>query len=122
MNDIDVTDMNDTDIPVPPESGSCADTTHQAAAAVAAAVRACPLVAGLHPGDRDHTRTDHPDRDPVLGVRLDAGTVVVGVVGYHPTRVEDLARAVRRAVRGLHPDADVTVCVEDMLPTGPEPQ
>lgn len=105
--------------------------THEAASRIARAVRDCALVVGLHPGDRDRTRTDHADRPPVIGVRVDppapgttkadgnAVRVVVGVVGFYPTRVEDLAREVRRAVTTLHPRSEITVCVEDVVPARP---
>ncbi|HEX2301924.1 MAG TPA: hypothetical protein VHH34_26020 [Pseudonocardiaceae bacterium] len=89
---------------------------------LAAAVRACPAVAGLHGGQFGQATTYLPGRR-VAGVRVDAATgeIVVGVIGRYPATVAEIAGQVRAAVATLAPGAVVTVRIEDLALPGEEP-
>jgi hypothetical protein len=92
---------------------------------IAAAVQACPAVAGLHGGRFGQATTYLPGRR-VAGVAVLSGEIVIGVVGRYPASVFELALQVRAAVAAVAPGVPVTVNVEDLaLPgedeTGPAP-
>ncbi|WIX98137.1 hypothetical protein QRX60_29175 [Amycolatopsis mongoliensis] len=84
--------------------------------AVAAAVRACPAVAGLHGGRYGEVATYLPGR-AVLGVRVTDEEVSVHVVGRYPASITEIAGQVRTAVRAVVADRLVSVTVEDLAVT-----
>jgi len=91
---------------------------------IAAAVLACPLVAGLHGGRFGEAATYLPGRR-VAGIRVTATEVFVHVTGRYPATVRQIGDAVQ-ACAGTHTaDLPLTVTVEDLdLPTvqpGPTP-
>ncbi len=95
-------------------TGSTADT---AADRIAAAVLACPAVAGLHGGRFGEVATYLPGRK-VPGIRQDGHHVTVHVVGRYPTPVTEVGAQVRAAVTAalagaVPPVVDITV--EDYL-------
>lgn len=81
---------------------------------IAAAVRACPAVAGLHAGQFGQVTTDLPGRR-VVGVAVSVDEIVVGVAGRYPASVAEIAAQVRAAVATVVPGVQVTVNVEDLL-------
>lgn len=81
---------------------------------IAAAVRACPAVAGLHAGRFGQVCTYLAGRR-VAGVAITAAGVDVGVVGRYPASVEEIAAQVRAAVATVLPGMAVTVNIEDLL-------
>ncbi|MGH4024062.1 MAG: hypothetical protein ACRDRV_05700 [Pseudonocardiaceae bacterium] len=87
---------------------------------LAAAVRACPAVAGLHGGQFGQATTYLPGRR-VVGVGVSAGEIVVGVIGRYPASVAEIAGQVRAAVATMAPDVPVTVRVEDIALPGEDP-
>ena len=87
--------------------------------AIAAAVRACPAVAGLHSGRYGEVATYLPGR-AVVGVRVSDGNVSVHVVGRYPASITEIADQVRAAVGTVVADRSVSVTVEDLA--APEPR
>lgn len=94
---------------------------------LADAVQGCPGVVDLHGGPFGTVATHLPGRR-VVGVRfgVDPGSaertgangrrsthVDVHVVGRYPHPIAEIASQVRAAVRGVVPDASITVTVED---------
>ena len=88
---------------------------------LAAAVQACPAVAGLHGGRFGQATTYLPGRR-VVGVGVSPGEIVVGVIGRYPARVAEIAGQVRAAVATLALGVPVTVHVEDIALPGEDPQ
>jgi hypothetical protein len=84
---------------------------------IALAVRACPAVAELHPGQFGQTTTYLPGRR-VAGVTTSPEEIVVGVVGRYPTSVAVMAAEIRAAVNLVAPGVPVSVIIEDLA----EPQ
>ena len=87
---------------------------------IAAAVQACPAVAGLHGGRFGQTTTYLPGRR-VAGVTVSPGEIVIGVVGRYPVSVSEIAMQVRAAVAAVAPGVPVTVHVEDLALPGEDP-
>lgn len=81
---------------------------------IAAAVRGCPAVAGLHGGRFGQSTTYLPGRR-VIGVRIAPAEIVVGVVGRYPITVAETAAQIRTVVYALAPGIPVSVTVEDLL-------
>ena len=86
---------------------------------VAAVVRACPAVAGLHSGRYGEVATYLPGR-AVHGVRVIDGNVDVHVVGRYPASITEIADQVRTAVATVVAGRPVSVTVEDLA--APEPR
>lgn len=84
---------------------------------IAAAVQACPAVAGLHGGRFGRATTYLPGRR-VAGVAVFPGEIVIGVVGRYPVTVVELTRQIRAAVAALAPGVPVTINVEDLALPG----
>ncbi len=81
---------------------------------VAAAVRAVPGVADLHPGIFGEVGTYLPGRR-VPGIRIDDGAVQVHICVVFGASVRDTAAAVRAATAAQLPEATVIdVTVEDV--------
>lgn len=87
------------------------------AEAIATAVRAVPVVAGLHGGPFGEVATYLPSR-AVTGVRITEDTVAVHVSGYYPTPIEQIAAAVRTVAAPHTAGLPITVVVEDLAPPG----
>jgi hypothetical protein len=85
--------------------------------AIAAAVRAMPSVAGLHPGRFGEVTTYLPRRR-VAGVRVSDQAVRVGVVIHFPTTAAEAGQAVRRAIAGHSADLTVEVMIADVVLPG----
>jgi uncharacterized alkaline shock family protein YloU len=82
---------------------------------VAAAVRAVPGVADLHPGMFGEVGTYLPGRR-VPGIRIDDGAVQVHICVVFGPSVRDTAAAVRAAIAAQLPEATVIdVTVEDVI-------
>ena len=98
--------------------------------AIAAAVSACPTVAGLSGGIAGEVATYLPGRR-VTGVRIDAATVTVHVVGRYGPTMTEISNEVTRAVTPHAGGRQVGVVIEDLLendaglpgdvPPGPRP-
>jgi hypothetical protein len=80
-------------------------------AAVAAELRASPLVAGLHPG-RNAEIVTQTATGPVVGVRVDRSTLVVGVVSHPGTNSVHTVDGVRAAITSCPPGLSISVSVE----------
>lgn len=77
---------------------------------IAAVVRSCPLVDGLHSGL--HGRIAAPSGEHRQGGVLLAGSsLVVGVIGRPGATTDDIAAQVRSALAALVPGCQVTVSV-----------
>jgi len=85
---------------------------------IAAAVRAVPGVADLHPGMFGEVGTYLPGRR-VPGVRIKDGAVEVHLSVVFNASVQKAAAAVRSAVNAQLPGATVDIIVEDVAPLGP---
>lgn len=85
--------------------------------AVAAAVRACPLVVRLSGGHASEVATYLPGRR-VVGVRFTDGSVEVHVVGVYGPPVDAIAAEVVAAVAPLVGGRTVDVGVDDLEPPG----
>jgi hypothetical protein len=96
-----------------------AATTDLVAATVAAVVRTCPAVAGLHGGRYGEVATYLPGH-AVVGVRVSDADVDVHVVGRYPASINEISRQVRAAVGTVVADRHVSVTVEDLA--APEPR
>ncbi|HVL05800.1 MAG TPA: hypothetical protein VM388_07420 [Acidimicrobiales bacterium] len=81
--------------------------------AVAAAAKACPLVAGLSGGRFGEIATYLPGRR-ILGLREADGTVEVHVVARWGTPLPELAEEVRAAVTPRAGGLPVAVFIEDI--------
>ncbi len=79
---------------------------------IAAAVRGCPLVAGLHGGRFGEVATYLPGRR-VPGVRLTAAEVAVHLVGRYPAAVAEIDRQVRAAVAPHLAGLPLMITIED---------
>jgi len=88
--------------------------------AVAAAVVACPLVAGLHGGRYGQITTYLPGRR-VPGVSITEDEARIGVVARYPAALDALGAQVRTAVTSLIPAVPVSVSVEDVTPPPAHP-
>lgn len=64
---------------------------------IAAAVRACPRLAGLHSGRFGEIATYLPGRR-IPGVRIRPEAITVGVIGRYPVTAAQTTQAVHRAV------------------------
>lgn len=84
---------------------------------IAAAVRACPLVADLHGGSFGEIATYLPGRR-VTGVRATATALEVHVIGRFPAPALQLAAQVRAAVAPWSGGRPVDVALEDLLLPG----
>ena len=84
--------------------------------AVAHLVRAVPGVADLHAGMFGEVGTYLPGRT-VPGVRIGDGVIDIHIAVWAGAAVRKTAAAVRSAVAGLVPGADVNVTVEDVAVT-----
>lgn len=82
-------------------------------AAVAAAVRACPAVAGLDAGPRGGPATYLPGRQ-VDGVRVTPHAVQVDVRARWGVPAAEVAAQIRHALRTLAPDRRVDVVIADL--------
>jgi hypothetical protein len=81
------------------------------AAAIAAVVRSCALVDGLHSGR--HGRIVTPDGEPrQIGVLVADTVLIVGVVGRPDAATGDIVTEVRAALSEYVPGYQVTVSVE----------
>jgi hypothetical protein len=80
-------------------------------AAIAALVRSCPLVAGLHSGRHGRIAVDDGGVR-MVGVRVAGSDLVLGVVGQPGATTEDVAAQVRSVVAAHVPDLQVTVSVQ----------
>lgn len=85
--------------------------------AIALAVSACPLVAGLHSGSFGEVATYLPGRR-VKGVRVTAAGVEIHVVGRYPATMAQIAAQVRTAVAGITDIRPVDVTIEDVAELG----
>ena len=81
---------------------------------IAAAVRAVPGVADLHPGMFGEVGTYLPGRR-VPGVRITDTTVEVHITVFFDAPVRDTAAAVRSVVAAQLPGAAVNITVEDVV-------
>ncbi len=81
--------------------------------AIAAAVLACPQVAGLSGGLIGEVATYLPGRR-VTGVRLAPSAVEVSVIANFGPTVTEIADAVRAAVRGVAGPGVVDVVIADL--------
>lgn len=86
---------------------------------IAAVVRTCPAVAGLHGGRYGEIATYLPGH-AVVGVRVSDADVDVHVVGRYPASITEISRQVRAAVGTVVADRPVSVTVEDL--DAPEPR
>ncbi len=84
---------------------------------MAAAVQACPSVAGLHGGQFGEVATYLPGRR-VLGVRITDTAVDVHVTGWFPATMLQIAAQIRAAVTPWAGGLPVDVTIEDMLVPG----
>jgi len=83
---------------------------------VAAAVLACPVVAGLNGGRFGEAATYLPGRR-VTGVRITPDTVAVHLVGRYPAPpVGDIDQAVRAALAPHLARRPLTITIEDYAP------
>lgn len=82
---------------------------------IAAAVLACPLVAGLHGGQFGEVATYLPGRR-VPGVRLSATEVAVHLVGRYPAPVAEIDQQVRAAVAPFLAGLPLMITIEDYAP------
>ena len=92
---------------------------------IAAAVLACPLVAGLHGGRKGEAVTFLPGRR-IIGIRITVDEVAIHVVARYPAVMEQVADQIRRAVTPLAGGLRVDVAIEDLAvpgepPSGPQP-
>lgn len=87
---------------------------------IALAVEACPVVAGLHGGSLGETTT-YLREGRLVGIHVDHGQITIGVIGYYPASVSEIASQVRAAVAPFAPDLDVIVNVEDLHVPDPSP-
>lgn len=97
---------------------------------IAAAVLACPTVAGLSGGIAGEVATYLPGRR-VTGLRIDDATVTVHVVGRYGPTMTEISNQVTRAVTVLAGGRRVGVVIEDLqldgddgteaVPPGPRP-
>lgn len=81
--------------------------------AIAAAVVACPSVAGLSGGAVGAVATYLPGRR-VTGLRIEAATVSVHVVGRYGPTMTEIGGQVARAVTPLAGGRQVAVVIEDL--------
>ncbi len=81
--------------------------------ALAAAVLACPLVAGLHGGAHGHVATYLPGRR-VAGIVLTPQQVRVHVTGRYPATMTEIADQVRAAATPHAAGLPVWVTIEDL--------
>ncbi|WP_219418699.1 hypothetical protein [Pseudonocardia nigra] len=86
---------------------------------IAAAVLACPQVAGLHGGRFGEVATYLPGRR-VTGIRITPTEVAVHVVARYPAAVTEIDRGIRRALHGRTGGLPVTVVIEDLAVAGGE--
>jgi hypothetical protein len=84
---------------------------------VAAAVQACPLVAGLHSGAFGEVASYLPGRR-VRGVRVTVDVVEIHVVGRYPATMTQIAEQVRAVVSPLAGALPVDVVIEDLALPG----
>jgi hypothetical protein len=105
-----------------------ATTEARTADAVAAAVLACPAVAGLHPGTVGRRVVTYLPGRRLEGVHVDEDRITVSVVGLQGIPVSLLSDQVRTAVAPLAAGRAVDVHVADLrlleelppaLPPGP---
>lgn len=87
---------------------------------IAAAVQACPAVAGLHGGRFGQATTYLPGRR-LTGVAVCRSEIVIGVVGRYPASVVEIDMQVRAAVATVVPGVPVTVHIEDLAFPGDDP-
>lgn len=81
---------------------------------IAAAVRACPQVAGLHGGRFGEVATYLSGRQ-VAGVQITPSGVFVHLVARYPADITELDTVVRAALAPLIVDVALNVVVEDLL-------
>jgi hypothetical protein len=86
---------------------------------IAAAVSACSTVAGLSGGLVGEAATYLPGRR-ITGVRIDAVTVTVHVVGRYGPSMAEISADVIRAVTPLAGGRQVSVVIEDLALPGDE--
>lgn len=87
---------------------------------IAAAVAACPSVAGLSGGVAGEAATYLPGRR-VLGVRIDETSMSIHVVGRYGPTMAEISDEVARAVTTLAAGRTVGVVIEDLaLPGDPD--
>ncbi|WP_432994743.1 hypothetical protein [Dactylosporangium sp. CA-233914] len=82
-------------------------------AAVAAAVRACPAVVGLHAGPRGGPATYLPGRQ-VDGVRVTPQTLQIAIRARWGVPAAEVAAQIRHALRALAPGRRVDVVIADV--------
>lgn len=80
---------------------------------IAAAIRDCPLVAGLHAGWFGEVGTYLPGRR-VVGVRIRSTAVEVHVIGRYPATMSEIASQVRLAVAPHAERRPIDVVIEDV--------
>lgn len=85
--------------------------------AIALAVAACPLVAGLHSGVYGEVATYLPGRR-VQGVRVTAVGVEIHVVGRYPATMTQIAAQVRDATATVTNVRPIDVTIEDVVQLG----
>ena len=88
---------------------------------VAAAVRACPLVADLHGGAFGEVATYLPGRR-IPGIRIDEFAITVHVVARFPAVLSQVADEVRAAVAPYSGAKAVDVVIEDIAVPGARPE
>ncbi|MGI5240157.1 hypothetical protein [Dactylosporangium sp. CA-139066] len=88
--------------------------------AVAAAVTACPAVAGLHAGPRGGPATYLPGQQ-VDGVRVGPHSVQIAIRARWGVPVGEVAAQIRHALRALAPDRRVDVVIADLTDPPPAP-
>ena len=81
---------------------------------IAAAVLACPTVAGLSGGIAGEVATYLPGRR-VTALRIDDATVTVHVIGRYGPTMTEISDQVTRAVTPLSGGRQVGVVIEDLL-------
>ena len=89
---------------------------------IVAAVRACPLVAGLH-GGRDGKAVTYLPGRRITGIRITVDQVAIHVVARYPAVMHQVAGQIRRAVAPLAPGLRIDVAIEDLaVPGEPSPR
>ena len=94
-------------------SSTPADRTTADPDLIAAAVLACPTVAGLSGGIAGEVATYLPGRR-VTGLRIDDATVTVHVIGRYGPTMTEISNQVTRAVTPLAGGRQVGVVIEDL--------
>jgi hypothetical protein len=99
--------------PATPAEPPIGRDVHRRVDPIAAAVLACPLVAGLHGGRHGHVATYLPGRR-VTGIRITEDEVSIHLVAHYPAAMDEVARQVRNAVAPFTAGLAVQLTIEDL--------